>query len=197
MQVPFDAGCIQDLSYPHFALYQPVNDCFMLTVDCDADRAREIKLLASARYSLFVVDLKTANNYDLNLIDNTCCHDWTLSNRSDVGVGSADKPQIIAARSLLNIPAMEPDLQYEKQYLQTVWHCIKYLESVENRTNKFIHDWMDGVLDLDFHDPEHHETKNLIKKIKKTLYLGTDLEQMHLEIQQLQSQLEKLLPTLL
>jgi hypothetical protein len=197
MQIPFDLGCIQDLSYPHFALYQPVDDCFLLTVDCDAGQAREIQLLASARYSLFVVDLKTADNYALNLIDNSCCQNWTLGNRSDVAVGAAGTPQIIAARSLLNIPAMEPDLQDEKQYLQTVWHYIKYLESVQHRNSKSIHDWIDGVLDLDFQDLEYQETKNLIKKIKRVLYLGTDLEQMHVELQQLQSQLEKLLPKLL
>jgi len=92
---------------------------------------------------------------------------------------------------------MEPDLQDEKQYLQTVWHYIKYLESVQHRNSKSIHDWIDGVLDLDFQDLEYQETKNLIKKIKRVLYLGTDLEQMHVELQQLQSQLEKLLPKLL
>lgn len=196
MQVPFNPGCIKDLSFPHFALYQPVNDCFMLTVDCDADRAREIKLLASARYSLFVVDLKTANNYDLNLIDNTCCHDWTLSNKLDIEVGAAGIPQVISSKYLLNIPNTESDLESEKQYLQTLWHYINYFSSVEQRTNKSMHDWMDGVLDLDFHDPEYSEIKNLVKKIKKVLYLGSDLEQMNLEIQHFQSQLEKLLPPL-
>jgi len=197
MQVPFDLGCIENLIHPHFALYQPVNDCFMFTADCDAAQAREITLLASARYSLFVVDLKTADNYDLNLIDNTCCHDWTLSNKSDVVISAADLPRVVSAKYLLQTSSTELDLEPEKQYLQTVWHYIKYFKSVEGRTNKSIHDWMDTVLDLDFHDPEHHETKNLIKKIKQILYLGTDLEQMHLQIQQLQSQLEKLLPPLL
>jgi hypothetical protein len=52
---------------------------FLLTIN-NIQHARDIALIASGRYPLFLVNLVTADNYHENLIDNFCCENWKLPN---------------------------------------------------------------------------------------------------------------------
>lgn len=181
MPVLDDLGYPNRFGDPHFGLYQPVLDCFLLTL-CDSRQAREVKLLASARYSLFVIDLTTAQNYTPNIIDNDCCHHWSLTNRDHVHVGQSDANRIITAHQLEPISNIDPDVGKEQQYLQIVWYYVKYFEKLEILANKQIHDWIDGVLDTEFSDPDYAIVKKCIKDIRYALWCGHDLNQIEKDI---------------
>lgn len=188
----FDLGYPKTHGDPHYGLYQPVLDCFLLIV-YDLAQAQEIKLLASPRYSLYVVDLTAAENYSVNLLDNTCCENWTLStnDKERVNVGLSDSlNSVIEISKFEQSSTQDPDIPGEKQYLQTVWHHVKYCFHIELHARKQIHDWIDGVLRLDFDDVDHVIIKESIKKIKRILYLGTDTDQINNEIKKVKSQIK-------
>jgi hypothetical protein len=74
---PFDHGVPISPGDCHIGLYQPMLNQFLLTVN-NIQHARDIVLIASGRYPLFMVNLVTASNYRKNLIDNLCCENWAL-----------------------------------------------------------------------------------------------------------------------
>lgn len=187
----FDYGYPKNFGDPHFGLYQPVLDCFLLVVT-DLTQAQEIKLLASSRYSLYVVDLTTAENYSANIIDNTCCENWKISNKQSINIGMSDGiNSLVKAVRLETADSQDPDILNEKLYLQTVWYHVKYCLHIEYHARKQIHDWIDGILELEFEDTDHVTMKNCIKKIKRVLYQTTDLAQIENEIQQIKSEIKE------
>jgi len=191
MPRPFDYGYPKTFGLPHFGLYQPTLDCILLTV-CDIEEALEIQMLASSRYNLFVVDLVSAENYSVNMIDNDCCENWTLSNKEDIDIGlSGSISSIVQVSKLIEISHRDPDASKEKLYLQTIWYHVKYCLQIENHARKQVHDWIDGIFELDFEENDHTITKKYIKQIKTTLYLGTDLDQIENKIKKIKSQIKK------
>jgi len=167
----------------HFGLYQPVLNCFLLCLT-NQDEANAIKLLASARYSLYLIDLVSAENYSPTLIDNDVCENWSISNRIDIDI---NRPQVInnivKAARLVNTDIVDPDTAKEKEYLQTVQQHVKFCYDIERRFDRPIHNFVDNVLDISLSDPDQTEIKNLVKQIKKTLYLGNDVTDIKKEIQ--------------
>lgn len=186
----FDSGYPKNFGDPHFGLYQPVLDCFLLTV-CDLAQAQEIKMLASSRYSLYVVDLVCAENYAIDLIDNSCCENWTLSNKEMIQVGASHHIAVLKSDCLVTTNTQDSDVTGEKLYLQEILYHVKYYFDMERFTNIKIHDWIDGIIDYDFADQDYIFRKECIKKIKKILYLGVDLVQMEDEITQIKSQIQE------
>lgn len=191
MHQQFDFGCPKNFGDSHFGLYQPVLDCILLTV-CDLAHAQETKMLASARYSLYVVNLTAARNYLPNLIDNSCCENWTLSNKDMIAVANANKINIVNSEWLIETNTADPDVAKEKSYLQKVLHNVQYCLNIRTAANKHIHDWIDTVSTLDFADQDYTMINECIKKIKQSLWLGVDLDQIEAEIEPLKSQIKKL-----
>jgi hypothetical protein len=189
MSVPFDYGYPTSPGNPHYALYQPVLKCFLLTVST-LEEAQEIKLLASSRYSLYIVDLSSAENYEHNLIDNSCCENWKLSNTSAIFVGHSDDfKKIIKAEILESSDLNNGDVIQEKIYLQTILYYCKYCFQVEYYARKKVHDWIDGILDLDIIDRDYIELKRFIKQIKRILYLGITADQIIHDAEQIKVQI--------
>ena len=178
-----------DLGYPtkfgstHLGLYQPVLGCFLLTL-CDAQQAREIMLLASARYSLYLVDLTCAKNYQPNVIDNDCCQNWTISNKEDISIGMSDQGNnIIGAKELMLCSNQDLDIKQEKKYLQLTYFYVKYLFEVEQRSRgSFVkNQWINDIIGTNM--PNKKEQSVL--SIKKLLYLETDTDLLETKIQQI------------
>lgn len=121
----YDLGCPTKLGDPHFGLHHSVLGCFLVTV-CSQQQAHELQLLASSRYNLVIVDLTSADNYDVNLIDNDCCDNWTFSNAQSVNIFKPivyqtlenwDQEGLASAHRL--VPSLlDPRTAKEKSYLQ-------------------------------------------------------------------------------
>lgn len=73
----FEYGYPVHSSFPVYAIYQPVLDCFIF-VSTSPWVVDQLRTLLSSRYSNWIVCLNTATNYQYNLIDNTVCENWTL-----------------------------------------------------------------------------------------------------------------------
>jgi hypothetical protein len=62
-----------------FGLYSPVMDR-LVCVDSDHTILEYIVFLMSSKIRLLVVPLHLAPNFSVDLIDNTCCTQWTITN---------------------------------------------------------------------------------------------------------------------
>lgn len=127
-----------DIGYPtmfgtcHIGLYQPVFDCFLLTL-CNYSEAQvlglaqEVMLIASSRYNLVAVDLTSAENYCPNIIDNECCENWSVpvdNSFSEIHYHTFLK--LRSVQTLLPSNTKNIDIALEKEYLQTVCYYVKY-----------------------------------------------------------------------
>ena len=150
---------------------------FLLTTN-SIQHARDIALIASGRYPLFMVNLVTAHNYGENLIDNFCCEKWKLPDEQIAPTGIINYVNfIVMAQHILPV-ATQSDLSEEKHYLQLCWHYVKLLDKIRDLN---IYGWritqfMSEIFDLqeNQHDDISTHIQNLKKQIIAELYLCRD-----------------------
>jgi hypothetical protein len=75
-QTYFFWGCGESIQY---GLYSPVMDR-LVCVDSDYTVFEYIVFLMSSKIRLLIVPLHHAPNFSVDLIDNTCCTQWTITN---------------------------------------------------------------------------------------------------------------------
>jgi hypothetical protein len=185
---PFDIGAPVNHGGCHIGLYQPMLNQFLLTVN-NIQHARDIALIASGRYPLFLVNLLTASNYCENLIDNLCCENWALPSEQLVPTQMENYANfVVNADHLLPVVGLHnPALADEKHYLQVCWHYVKLLDQVTDRNifgwriNKF-------MLDIfDLQDRQYNDVcacvQNLKKQIIAELYLCKDINLVKISIE--------------
>ncbi len=178
MAKPFDIGIPEKFGDCHIGLYQPMLNQFFLTL-CDIQYARDIALIASSRYPLFLVNLVSADNYSKNLIDNTCCQNWALPSQQIVPTKLSNY-----ANFVINAEHLEPAIRHsdiyqieeEKHYLQVCWHYLRLLDPIIN-TN--IVGWRIKKFMLDIFDIPENQSDMIVQKLKKQviaeLYLCKDI----------------------
>jgi len=66
--------------YIQYALYEPISDRFVLTSKSE-EVLKLLAILFSSRLKLFVCELHYASNFNPNLIDNSCCLNWTIKDK--------------------------------------------------------------------------------------------------------------------
>jgi hypothetical protein len=163
----------------HIGLYQPMLNRFLLTVN-DIQHARDIALIASGRYPLFLVNLVTADNYCENLIDNLCCENWKLPDHQIAPTGIVTYANfVVLALHLLPVEVQtDLDLSKEKHYLQMCWYYLKLLDQLRNRNilGWRIKQFMSDIFDFqeNQHDDVSSHLRNLKKQILAELYLCRD-----------------------
>jgi hypothetical protein len=175
MPEPFDVGSCYGGC--HIGLYQPMLNRFLLTVN-NIQHARDIALIVSGRYPVFMVNLVTADNYCENLIDNFCCENWKLPNEQIAPTNIVTYANVIVQALHLLPIATQSDLSEEKHYLQLCWHYLKSLDKIRDLN---IHGWritqfMSEIFDLreNQHDDVSTHVQNLKKQIIAELYLCRD-----------------------
>ena len=174
MTQQFDYGIPKNHGSCHIGLYQPRLNRFLLTVT-NIQHAQDIALIAAGRYPLFMVDLVTASNYSKNLIDNTCCENWSLPGQQIVPTRLRDYANfVIDADSLLE-NSSNIDLAEEKQYLQLCWHYLKLHDTIiqKNTYGWKIKKFMSEIFDFESH-PHDIPIQNLKKQIVAELFLCKD-----------------------
>ena len=190
MLEPFDFGVPERFGDCHIGLYQPMLNHFLLTVN-NIQHARDIALIASGRYPLFLVNLTTANNYCENLIDNLCCENWTLPGKQIVPTEMSNYANFIVNAEHL-VPVQQhhdSELPDEKHYLQVCWYYLNLLDSVAttNIRGQRIKDFM-----LDIFDIQQNESDLIVQNLKKQiiaeLYLCKDITVTKISIENILKQ---------
>jgi len=184
---PFDIGYPDRFGSCHIGLYQPIENRFFLTL-CDIQQARDIALIVSNRYPLFLVDLVAADNYCENLIDNQCCENWSLPSTQIVETTINKYANTIIKADRLIQYQTDCNFVNEKQYLQMCWY---YLKTVDYISSKYIYGWrirkfMADV--FDFQDQENTILLNLKKQIMAELFLSKDMDSTRIVIENMMAQ---------
>jgi len=188
----YDLGCPTKLGDPHFGLHNSVLGCFLATV-CEQSQAQELQLLASSRYDLMIVGLTNAENYEINLIDNDCCENWTFSSANVLDI--VGKPVVYQTqptwhRTAMNaehLIAAKPDSRVpnEKAWLQMLLEWQSFLIWLTIYTPHLSrYKAMRRLMDLPA-EPCYEIVLDLEIKIKKILYTARDQIQTDAEIKAL------------
>jgi hypothetical protein len=196
----FDIGYPTQFGSCHIGLYQPMENRFLLTL-CDVQHARDIALIISGRYPVFLVDLTSAENYCQNLIDNHCCENWALPKEQVMPTRIHQYARIIVnATQLIQDQNQNPELAKEKQYLQMIWHSLKRFDQVTDHIKNYVgqkygnYGWavknfMSFVFDQQ--DQSYVDLQNIKKQIFRELFLGRDLDSVKISVENIFAKIEK------
>lgn len=191
MLEPFDYGVPASPGDCHIGLFQPMLNQFLLTVN-SIQHARDIALIASGRYPLFMVNLETADNYCKNLIDNSCCENWTLPSEQLAPTQIENYANFVVNAEHLLERHNDFDVSKEKQYLQVCWYYLKLLDQITAR-NIFgwrIKQFMIAIFDF---EENQHDTlvQNLKKQVIAELYLCKDIDLVKVSIEDIITKAKK------
>lgn len=127
----FTLGLPSNPDQPIYGLYQPVLDCFLAITDSET-MAKNLKFLLSPRYSLHVVQLNHAENYQHNIIDNTVCDRWTMSNKGDarLTISMWNLPPINAQQLVEKTSFYSWNVEQEKEYIQMCLFFINFFDQL-------------------------------------------------------------------
>jgi hypothetical protein len=188
---PFDLGAPDNHGDCHIGLYQPMLNQFLLTVN-NIQHARDITLIASGRYPLFMVNLVSASNYCENLIDNSCCENWALPSQQIAPTRMENYANFVVRAEHLLERHNDLDVSEEKQYLQMCWYYVKLLDQV---TTQNIFGWRIKQFMLDIFDfqENQHDTlvQNLRKQVIAELYLCKDIDLVRVSVENIIAEAKK------
>ena len=163
-----------------FGLWSPVLDRFLLIV-YDKDFGITIKYLSSSRYNLYLFDLSSSANYTPNLIDNSCCQNWTIENKIDIKLSKPQDHNIMPAKLIPAFSNPNWDVDSEHQWLQFMLHYLKYIRVLQNKNpwykySKFLNSI--NLAGTELHEAEtfYNSITSVENYILKSLYLGNNIE---------------------
>jgi iron complex outermembrane receptor protein len=152
-----------------------VVDCFIL-VTPNLDEADKLKTILSSRYDLILVELSSADNFTLNLIDNIVCTNWSFGDKNQIKIGRLgiylDDAIIQADTLCASTRSSQWQLEYEQEYALMCQYWMTFFDQQKQYadTQKF-----DKFLSL----PElgGDSLSKLISESYCTMYLGQNLQQ--------------------
>lgn len=162
---------------PLYGLYNQVVDCFLL-VTPDYYAADKLKTILSSRYELLTVELSLADNFALDLIDNTVCTQWSFKEKNQIKIGKLSFQsfeKIIRPKTLC--AAQEPlryELEQEQEYALMCQHWINFI----NQQKNFIDNIQKFNEFLPLPELGTDTFSELSAEIYRIMYLGEDLEQV-------------------
>lgn len=162
-----------------YAIWSPLFDCF-LQVNWDLNLIKELQLLLSSKTTVTIVALE-AKYYQTNLVDNSCCINWTITdlagyefNRVWFPTGQQFSTVKIMRKKTQSPPGLDKLLPwvlvmvYNLRQLQKLYH--------EHRVENFV----EKVF-----DPSHNKLNQLQSQIYQILLINECEKQAQEEIDQL------------
>lgn len=189
-------GYPSSVTEPHLGLWEPVTSRFLLTLN-HVDKAQTMRMIASSRYNLFVCDLRSANNYQPNLIDNSCCENWTVGSKQGLMVSKPYKfNHTVEIQNLVPVEVPGPACDHEKSWLLLCYHWLGILEKFKQEDwyvqDRFIKKIFST--ELSRHGADYFDKIDQVENyILKTLYLGQDLDQINHSIESYITDLDSVL----
>jgi hypothetical protein len=183
----FFYGCADNEFTVTYALYEHTSDCFFL-VDTDEKSMKDLAFLFSSRYQLTICQLNTAHNYLPELIDNTVCVNWTLTNKQDIPIARFPRPHmIVSAEGLVEKSNNNLPWNYnnEQNYLMAAKHWLSH-PALKGYPTALAH-WGDFYHTSSMVPGAPFENRFVytLSQIKKIIYQEFDLPTAHQKINQL------------
>lgn len=160
-----------------YALYLPVVDRFVLT-GTNLLQIEMISLLLSSRYLTWICEISSAENWVPGLVDNECCHNWTLENRKDVLASQLTDFLPVKVTKLIEHTQPWPAAESEKSWTQTLIHWTGYLFFLQTQVLRFykVNRFVDRILGQPSFEQNsiYSKTQQLETDVARILYLGHD-----------------------
>lgn len=99
MKISSEKLGLGDPGDPLYGLYLPVADLFLITY-FDAMVLQNLKNLLSSKCATCMVEISSSPEYFHSIIDNTVCHNWTISRHDWDFIELAVNPEILQCRNL-------------------------------------------------------------------------------------------------
>jgi len=164
-----------------YGLYSPATDCFV-GVEYNLRVATHITYLMSSKIFLFLVNLNSAKNYKLNLIDNTVCENWTISDIDKIADLMPDclgnEYQIDALENIVKEKNLHIAKLKEWAKLCAFWSRVIFTAKELIYSNSKIDDFLNNFLDLDV----NYGISDIEKKVYTLLYFSKDPNTTHQNI---------------
>jgi hypothetical protein len=168
-----------DLGYPNlepqwWALWSPKFDCFVL-VHWDLGILKTAKVLTDSKIVTHLVELDAAL-YEKNIIDNSCCQNWTVENPALIEINNINWEKITKCNIIKsNSNSAESDIFQIQSWFIFILYCLK---EVENHT-----DWLGFTMAEEMCDlTTRQDTK---KQLFQILFFNEDLESAQKQVCQL------------
>jgi hypothetical protein len=169
---------------PVYGLYQPLLDCFLF-VTADYTLAGKLVDIMSSRFDLFICEIGVACNFKGNLLNNSCCENWSLSNSHTIKTAPLSKNTVTQADRLRKSRrTVAHDINKEKQWILMCAHWIDCLNQLKYPYAN-INNWTTNILNLTDSDFCTINFNLLEKTVIKLLYINTDFETTDREINKL------------
>lgn len=170
-----------------YGLYEPVSDCFLIVYE-SLEVLLEVKYILSSKYTLFPIRLDQVNNFTTNLIDNSCCENWSFTNNKDISMRHLlfDVKNIYVANSVSKTTNKSNfDIVSEKKWALFCLYWLIFLKKLSSNYSK-LDEFLNSFLELSELSGDGALIKDNIKKsILRSLYLGNDINQVEKEIESL------------
>lgn len=157
--------------HPHYGLFQPVLDRFVLTL-ADYQQAWQICRLTSSKFPLYVCELSSAENYTPTLIDNTCCENWTMGSTSVITAGYPVQIDRLEPSTVMPSDIGEIKQQVFRAYYWTSFigylrdHIFPHHDAV-----MFVREMFDETA-----DDQYQKLASIIQDIHRRIYFDTNSE---------------------
>lgn len=188
MEKYFVSGKPTHPALPHIGLYNPVFDCFVITVD-NEQLACQLKSVLSSRFGLYPMYLHTAVDYWTRNINNANCISWTAIGTKYIN--------LLREFLVTSTPCCHQLVPAEEKHFD----LINIVE--EHHWAMFCLYWLTKIQRFKFNKPHYTQTDNNInyflelsnlnycvdlyqeeeKQILKLLYFSRDFAQAEREIE--------------
>lgn len=171
---------------PVYGLYEPITDCFLLILN-SLETARTLKYILSSRYAIYLCRLDSASNFSSDLIDNSCCENWSFANKDKDLIIDQNllNSEIITVEELCRSASKKVwDIDKEKRWCLFCQYIVQHF--IENPHSQYSQ--IMGVVSrfLKFEEFYNDMTAmELQHKILPVLYFGSDVSVASQEIKQI------------
>jgi hypothetical protein len=181
----FNYGLPQSKDKEIYALYQPVLDCFLCVIP-DLTIAKQLVVVISARYMLIICDIKQAENFSHNLIDNQVCEQWTMADKlSLIDLDRCLPVTSVKHLTCHNKSTLQWDVVKEKQWLLFCLHWLNFIDYLKKLDVSLE---VDRIFNNFFNMPLYAQGDEIWKfeqTVNHFLYMGQDLSTVETELAEL------------
>lgn len=175
-------------NHPHsqLGLYNPVIDRIVVVFD-NEEVLRRISVCWSSRCQLVLCELGAAENFTVNLIDNSCCMNWTISDKQKLQwtqFPDFDRPPFMV-RELIQKSCEVDQSDILVENLEYLWASITWLWIEKNqniRKHHVVPKYMTDSLELPCPPPQNSD---LASGIENIIYTEFDFAQARIKIAKL------------
>jgi hypothetical protein len=178
---------IYESGTPVYSLYEPITDSFLI-VSKSLETITKLKYILSSRFSTHLCRLDLASNFSSELIDNSCCENWSFVNKyRDIKLDEnlTNAKTIIAEELCPSAGDLEWNIEKEKQW-SLFCHAVleKYDKFLFNQYSQVI-SVLGRFLNFDKFENNTGVSSNTEKQILSKLYFGLDIDDTEQQINKL------------